>query len=103
MRSPSFLSFCLPVCPSVQGCPLTSGRTVKETLSPTVYLLLDYGLVARQQLGKHVPTATSTLAALKELLDASFSMRSMSLPRTSFCIYVFLCLSLNRRVVTSTW
>jgi hypothetical protein len=34
--------------------------------------------VARQQLGKHVPLVSNTHATEKELLDAVFSVRSMS-------------------------
>jgi hypothetical protein len=37
---------------------------------------------ARQQLGKHVPMATNTHTAI-ELLDASFSMQSMSCQKES--------------------
>jgi hypothetical protein len=35
-------------------------------------------VVVRQRLGKHVPTATNTHATTEELLDAVFSMSSMS-------------------------
>jgi hypothetical protein len=34
-------------------------------------------IVARQRLGKNVTAATNTHAKIEELLDASFSMRSM--------------------------
>jgi hypothetical protein len=35
-------------------------------------------IVARQSLGKHVPSAANTKATIEEFLDASFSMRSVS-------------------------
>jgi hypothetical protein len=35
-------------------------------------------IVVRQRLGKNVPAATNTHATREELLDASFSMRSVS-------------------------
>jgi hypothetical protein len=38
-------------------------------------------IVARQGLGKNVTAATNTHATIEELLDASFSMRSMSYER----------------------
>jgi hypothetical protein len=34
-------------------------------------------IVARQQLGKNVTASTNTYAAIEELMDASFSMRSV--------------------------
>jgi hypothetical protein len=34
--------------------------------------------VARQQLGRYVPAATNTHKTIEELLDAVFSMRSVS-------------------------
>jgi hypothetical protein len=39
------------------------------------------GNIARQRLGKNVTTATNTHAAIEELLDSSFSMRSLSYRR----------------------
>jgi hypothetical protein len=74
-----------------ETCPLyiISGQTTEKTLPPTVPLLLAYcpcmsvcvpPIVARQLLGKHVPTATNTHPTI-ELLDASFSMRSVSYQR----------------------
>jgi hypothetical protein len=38
-------------------------------------------IVAKQRLGKHVPAATNTHSTREELLDASFSVRSMSYQR----------------------
>jgi hypothetical protein len=35
-------------------------------------------IVARQRLGKHFPRAMNTLVTMEELLDASFSMGSVS-------------------------
>jgi hypothetical protein len=47
--------------------------------SPCCLYVCDLPLnVARQRLGKHVPAATNTRATTEELLDALFSMRSMS-------------------------
>jgi hypothetical protein len=37
--------------------------------------------IARQRLGKHVPAATNTHATIEEMLNASFSMRSVSYQR----------------------
>jgi hypothetical protein len=34
--------------------------------------------VARQRLGKHVPVANNAHEAIRDLLDAAFSMQSMS-------------------------
>jgi hypothetical protein len=38
-------------------------------------------IVARQQLSKHISTAMNTYSTTEELLDMSFSMRSMSYQR----------------------
>jgi hypothetical protein len=38
-------------------------------------------IVARQRLGKHVTAATNTHAIVEQLLEASFSIRSMSYQR----------------------
>jgi hypothetical protein len=35
-------------------------------------------IVARQRLGKHLPAAMNSQATMEELLDAVFSMRSVS-------------------------
>jgi hypothetical protein len=43
--------------------------------------LYVYPIVASQQLGKIVTTATNTQATIEEFLDESFSMRSMSYQR----------------------
>jgi hypothetical protein len=37
--------------------------------------------IARQRIGKNVTVATNTHATIEELLDASFSMRSVSYQR----------------------
>jgi hypothetical protein len=41
-------------------------------------LCVSFPNVARQRPGKHVPAVTNTHATMEELLDAVFSMRSMS-------------------------
>jgi hypothetical protein len=45
-----------------------------------------------QWLGKHVPAATNTHAAIEELLDAPFSMRSVSYQRR---VYGHVCIPLS--------
>jgi hypothetical protein len=44
-------------------------------------------IVARQQLGKHIPVATDTHAAIEEFLDASISVRSVSYEK-NICVYI---------------
>jgi hypothetical protein len=53
----------------------------------SVYLRVS-PIVARQGLEKHVLAATNTHAAVEELLDASFSMRSVSHHRE---VLVYVC------------
>jgi hypothetical protein len=44
--------------------------------------------VARQRLGKHVTAATNTYATIKEILDASFPLRSVSYQRkVGYCFF----------------
>jgi hypothetical protein len=57
MRSPCFL--CVP--------PTPESRNIGAKRDP----------IARQRLGKHVPSATNTQATTEVLLDAVFSMWSM--------------------------
>jgi hypothetical protein len=45
--------------------------------SPVVPLLLVCGMVARQELCKHIPVARSAHATIKEMFDVSFSLWSM--------------------------
>jgi hypothetical protein len=61
-----------------------------EPISTANFINLSYqfvclyvypAIVARQRLGKNVTAATSTHATIEELLDASFSMRSVSYQR----------------------
>jgi hypothetical protein len=53
-------------------------------------------IVARQWLGKHIPAATNTHTTLEELLDASFSMWSMSYQRkTGDCFFSKLLVIFN--------
>jgi hypothetical protein len=44
----------------------------------SVCLYLYPAIVARQRLGKNITAATNTHATIEELLDASFSMLSVS-------------------------
>jgi hypothetical protein len=53
-------------------------------------------IVAKQQMGKHVPAATNTHATVEELLDPSFSLRSVSYEKKVGCYFfqdllVFYC------------
>jgi hypothetical protein len=48
---------------------------------PSVCMYVYPSVVARQRLGKNVTAATNTHAPIEELLDASFSIRSMSCQR----------------------
>jgi hypothetical protein len=43
-----------------------------------VYVSIYLPIVARQRLGKHVPTAMNTHVTIEELLDAVFSVPSVS-------------------------
>jgi hypothetical protein len=51
-----------------------------EVSSVCVFVFYS-SVVARQRLGKNVTAATNTHATIEELLNASFSMRSMSYQR----------------------
>jgi hypothetical protein len=53
-------------------------RLMRSPCCLYVYLPL---IVARQRLGKHFPAATNTYATTEELLEASFSIRSVSYQR----------------------
>jgi hypothetical protein len=51
------------------------------TIDYLCVLLVGDGVIRRQRLGKDVTAVTNTDASLEELLDASFSMRSVSYQR----------------------
>jgi hypothetical protein len=61
--NPSHQPVCLHACPSL---------VAREQLSK------NRPIVARQRLSKSITAATNTHATIEELLDASFSMRSVS-------------------------
>jgi hypothetical protein len=64
-------------------------------------------VVARQRLCKHVPTEMNTHAAIKELFETSFSMRSMYYQRkwaiisVKFSIFIALMQGLQKPVAVN--
>jgi hypothetical protein len=65
--------------------------------SPTVArrrLGKNFQIVARQRLGKNVDEATNSYTTTKDLLDASFSMRSVSYQRKRAILTVTSCYSI---------
>jgi hypothetical protein len=94
MRSPCFLCLCVSLPLTFEwlnqslwnlvciSCHLSPSQRYFITPSHQSVRLYAYPpFVARQRLGKNVTAATNTHAKINELLDASFSMRSVSYQR----------------------
>jgi hypothetical protein len=65
------------------GMYITAPESIKKayfinTSHQFVCLYVHPAIVARQRLGKNVTATTNTQATIDELLDASFSVRSVS-------------------------
>jgi hypothetical protein len=61
--------------------PITTAYFINPSHQSVCLYVYPLNVVARQRLGKNVTAATNTHATIEELLDASFSMRSVSYGR----------------------
>jgi hypothetical protein len=82
MPEPIFIKLCMYTC-IMELEPIWTVHFIHLFHQSVCCLYLYYPVVARQGHGNHVPAAKTTRTTMEELLDASFSVRSLSYQRNA--------------------